>query len=98
MNTVRFTHEGQDAAQTLNTRGLESANQVSDGIVTSGKTTLAGLGQDSEGAQGLIAANQAEYERSQIELDAVNAMARNDLQTGDIKDQVGGRVRGALGG
>jgi hypothetical protein len=86
----------EDSYALANTE-IGNAQQASDDTVTSGKVTLAGLGEDMTGATDLINKNTIEYQRAEEYRSLAEVDARTDSQSNEIQRGVGTQVQNLFG-
>lgn len=92
---TKIAHNYQSQEQSIQFGGteLQHANTAADDTVTSGKVTLAGLGEDMTGASELAAHNQVEYERAVDYADLAQVDLQTDQRAHEVQTAVGGQVQ-----
>jgi hypothetical protein len=97
---TKIAHNYQSQEQSIQFGGTEvqHASTAADDTVTSGKVTLAGLGEDMSGATELISNNSLEYERAVEYQDLAQLDLKTDQQAHNVQTAVSGKVGRLFGG
>ena len=93
MTKIAHNYDSQEQSIQFGGTELQHANTAADDTVTSGKVTLAGLGEDMTGATELIGHNQVEYERAVEYADLAQIDLQTDQRAHDVQTAVGGQVQ-----
>jgi hypothetical protein len=92
MTKIAHNYDSQEQSIQFGGTEVQHANSAADMTVTSGKVTLAGLGEDMTGATELINHNQVEYERAVEYSDLAQVDLRTDQQSHEVQSAVGSQV------
>jgi hypothetical protein len=94
---IRHNYDIGEQSYSLANSEVGHAQQASDDTVTSGKVTLAGLGENNSGATDLINKNHLEYQRAEEYRTLSELDARTDGQSNEIQRGVGSSVQKLFG-
>lgn len=99
MSKIRHEFASQQEAMSFGHSEVSAAQTAADDTVTSGKVTLAGLGEDVAGSEDLISKNTIEYQRAVEYSDLAQIDVRTDTEADNIQQstasQVAARFRNA---
>lgn len=92
MTKIAHNYDSQEQSISFGGQELQHAGTAADDTVTSGKVTLAGLGEDMTGATELMAHSQVEYERAVEYQDLAQVDLQTDQRAHDVQTSVGAKV------